>query len=125
MIPAQSRFRTPMRDGSATPSADIKKGGKILIIFNFKSMKKLILNKETINQLDSGEFQQLKAGADAWGKCNATYRCDQFTGGCSDCCGGLATVWNCTDGHCTQDCTGGYTIATEKEVTSGRLQDVH
>lgn len=84
-------------------------------------MKKLILNKETINQLDSGEFQQLKAGADAWGECNATYRCGQLTGGCTDGCGIFASMFNCTDGHCTQDCTNGMTIHTEKEVTSGRL----
>lgn len=49
-------------------------------------MKKLSLNKETIVSLDRKEFQQLKAGANDWGKCRATYRCDEDSGGCTDGC---------------------------------------
>lgn len=83
-------------------------------------MKKLSLNKETIVRLGRNEYQQLKAGADAWGECNATKNCDKETGGCTDGCGVFGTMFNCTDGHCTQDCTTGMTMLTEKEVTSGQ-----
>lgn len=84
-------------------------------------MKKLSLNKETILQLDKREFRQLKAGADRWGKCDATNGCDiENSGGCTDGCGILKTLFNCTNGHCTQDCQDA-TVTTEKEVTSGNM----
>lgn len=81
---------------------------------NFKCMekKKLSLNKETISSLDSPKMSNVLGGADAWGVCRATYRCDKNTGGCSDGCGTM--LW-CTDGHCTVDCPTGM----EKEYTSG------
>lgn len=84
-------------------------------------MKKLSLNKETIVQLGSDEVKQVKAGVaiGAWGKCNATYNCNIETGGCTDMCGIFATMYHCTDGHCTRDCTTGMTVTSEKEVTSG------
>ncbi len=82
-------------------------------------MKKLTLNKETIARLDRNESQQFKAGINDGGECNATYRCDKNTGGCTDGCGPFATMYHCTDGHCTQNCTTGMTIPTEKELTSG------
>ncbi len=31
-------------------------------------------------------------------------KCNGFTGGCTDGCGLLATLWNCTKGNCTHDC---------------------
>ena len=80
--------------------------------------KKIILNKQTVVDLDCKELSSLKAGLqlDKWGKCNATNGCGRFTGGCTDGCG---TLFNCTDGHCTQDCTGGLGTTTEKETESG------
>lgn len=52
------------------------------------------------------------------GNCDATNGCDRESGGCTDGCGPLHTWFNCTDGHCSQDCQDA-TITTEKEVTSG------
>lgn len=85
-----------------------------------ETKKKLSLNKETIISLNSETMYNIQGGqADIGAECNATKGCGRWTGGCTDGCWTLGTIYHCTDGHCTQDCSNGLTETGEKEKTSG------
>jgi hypothetical protein len=73
-------------------------------------MKKLKLNKEIISNLDAVKGGAVnKGGGFTNDGLNHTGRgtwwsCDQCTNGCTDGCGPLKSMWNCTKADCTNDC---------------------
>jgi hypothetical protein len=60
-----------------------------------QKMKGLSLNKKSISQLNQDKLQ---GGGSQY-----------CTFGCTDGCSITQTLWNCTRGNCTADCTGGIT----------------
>ncbi|WP_343608299.1 hypothetical protein [Chryseobacterium oranimense] len=64
--------------------------------------KTLKLKKKTISSLDQNLASKIKGGKE--GIDNGLW-----TGGCTDGCGGLQSILNCTNADCTANCTDGVT----------------
>lgn len=65
-----------------------------------KKLKGLKLDKKIISNLDNSKINGGNEIAFTNGGC---------TIGCTDGCGPLQTLWNCTRGNCTGNCDGGAT----------------
>ncbi len=66
-----------------------------------KKLKGLKLDKKIISNLDNSK---INGGNDVLDFTNGG-----CTIGCTDGCGPFQTLWNCSRGNCTGDCTGGAT----------------
>jgi len=68
-------------------------------------MKKLQLNKQLITNLDQIKGGGLNKNNDLNHTGRGTWwSCDQCTNGCTDGCGPLRSMWNCTKADCTNNC---------------------
>jgi len=87
-----------------------------------KQTKKLQLNKQIVAQLSNESMEQIRGGALANKKINQTTGIWSFvgdcTGGCSDGCGSLASIWNCTKTQCSADCNTDNSLGTLSKMNA-------